>query len=185
MLVFGDPLRKGAEETVAGLRALGIDTWLVSGDSYRTTQAVACSLGIGHYRGQVLPDGKADLVKRLREEGHKVAMIGDGINDTPALAHSDVGCAFATGTDVTAESADVLFLYPDLRKLLSLIKLSSRAMRTIRQNLLFAFLYNAVAVPLAATGLLNPFIAVLAMATSSLTVTGNALRLTRKQNLPM
>jgi Cu+-exporting ATPase len=180
MLVFGDPLREGAEEFVALLHAKGIKVWLVSGDGESTTGSAARSVGIRHYKGQVLPDGKVDLIRTLRDQGHRVAMIGDGINDAPALATADVGCAFGANADVVREASDITFVSPDLGKLLEALELSALMSRTIRQNLFFAFFYNAVALPLAAMGLLNPLIAVLAMIGSSLTVTGNAFRISRK-----
>ncbi len=179
LLVFGDRMRAGAREAVERLQGRGIDVWLVSGDGGATTQAAAQSVGIGRFKGGVLPDGKVELIQSLRANGRRVAMIGDGINDAPALANADVGCAFAARTDIAADAADIAFLTPDFGKLFQALSLSSIAMRTIRQNLFFAFLYNGVAIVLAALGLLNPFIAVIAMAGSSLTVTANAFRLGR------
>lgn len=180
MLVFGDPLRAGAAEFVTRLHAKGIKVWLVSGDGESTTKSAARSAGIRDYKGQVLPDGKVDLIRNLRDQGHRVAMIGDGINDAPALATADVGCAFGANADVVREASDITFVSPDLGKFFEALELSALMSKTIRQNLFFAFFYNAVALPLAAMGLLNPLIAVLAMIGSSLTVTGNALRISRR-----
>ena len=180
ILVFGDPLREKTKETIAYLHGRGIDVWLISGDAESTTRAVAGAAGIRHCKGRVLPDGKVELVETLQRRGHRVAMIGDGINDGPALATADVGCAFGAVTDLIREASDITFLSPDLGKLPKVMELSALTGRTIRQNLFFAFLYNAVAIPVAAAGLLNPLIAVIAMVGSSLTVTLNTLRMSRK-----
>ncbi len=177
LLVFGDRLREHAAETVARLQEKGREVWLVSGDGESTTRAVAQSVGIAHWVGRALPEGKAALIKTLQGRGRRVAMIGDGINDGPALACAEVGCAFGAGVDLIQSISDVAFLSPDIRTLLKAMKLSALTGRTIRQNLFFAFLYNLVAIPVAAAGLLNPLIAVIAMVGSSLTVTGNALRM--------
>lgn len=181
-LVFGDSVRKGAKKLITELKARGIEVWLVSGDAEPTTGAIAYELGIDNFRGRVLPDGKAELIETLLKHGRRVAMIGDGINDAPALAGAQVGCAFGAGADLIRETADITFLFPDPGKLLGAFELSTTTRRTIWQNLVFAFSYNAVAIPLAAMGILNPFIAVIAMVGSSLTVTGNALRVSRPKN---
>jgi len=178
-LVFGDPLRPGAAEVVRLLRARGMEVWLVSGDGAVTTERVARSLGIGHFKGQVLPAEKAELIRRLQDEGHRVGMVGDGLNDAGALARADVGCAFGPAVQAVRGASDLTFLSPDPGKLIDALELSRLTTRRVRQNLFFAFLYNACAIPVAAAGLLNPLIAVCAMCASSLIVTGNALRMSR------
>ena len=180
MLAFGDRVREKAEETVGLLRERGIEVWLVSGDAESTTAAVARSVGIRHWKGRVLPDGKAALIKTQQDLGRRVAMLGDGINDGPGLACANVGCAFGAGADLIEGASDIAFLSPDLASPIKAIELSRLASRKIRQNLFFAFFYNALAIPVAAAGLLNPLIAVAAMVGSSLTVTWNALRMSRR-----
>lgn len=179
LLLFGDSLRKGIREMAEGLHARGIETWIISGDSQATTQSVAHQAGIPEFRGETLPQDKAKLIKELQSKGRRVGMIGDGINDAPALAQADVGFALGTGTNLLQEASDITFLVPDPSRVMETIALSRRTVRTIRQNLFFAFLYNSVAIPLAMAGWLNPLIAVFAMFASSLTVTGNALRISR------
>ncbi len=179
-LAFGDPIRPGARELIDALRGRSLELWLVSGDDESTTRAVARSLGIEHVLARALPDDKVKLVHDLRNQGRTVAMIGDGFNDAGALAESDVGGAFGTGVDLIREASGLTFLSPEPRRLLDAVTLSYLAARTIRQNLFFAFLYNLVAVPIAAFGLLNPLLAVVAMFASSLTVTANTLRIARK-----
>jgi Cu+-exporting ATPase len=154
-----------------------MEVWLVSGDALATTERVARSLGIGRFMGQALPAEKAGLIRRLQEEGHRVGMVGDGLNDAGALARADVGCAFGPAMQAVRGASDLTFLSPDPRKLIDAFELSGLTARRIRQNLFFAFLYNGVAIPVAAAGLLNPLVALCAMFASSLMVTGNALRM--------
>ena len=161
---------------------------MLSGDSRTTAQAVASRLGLDDVRAEVLPEQKAEVVRQLQQEGHVVAMAGDGVNDAPALAQAQVGIAMGTGTDVAMQSAGVTLVRGDLRGILRARQLSRAAMRNIRQNLFFAFVYNAVGVPVAAgilypaLGLLlNPMIAAAAMSLSSVSVIANALRLRRVQ----
>ena len=162
---------------------------MLTGDNRVTAQAVARRLGIDRVEAEVLPDHKSDIVQRLREEGRVVAMAGDGVNDAPALAAADVGIAMGTGTDVAIESAGITLLKGDLTGIARARKLSQATMRNIRQNLVFAFVYNAAGIPIAAGvlypafgWLLSPMIAAAAMALSSVSVIGNALRL-RAQHL--
>lgn len=181
-LAFGDPLRKGARKLVDSLRNRSIDLWLTSGDDESTTQAVAARLGIANVLPRALPDDKVNLIKDLQRRGLRVAMVGDGINDAAALAESDVGVAFGAGMNLIREASDITFLVPEPRRLLDALSLSTLSARTARQNLFFAFFYNVIAVPVAAFGLLNPLMAVVAMFASSLTVTANTLRIARSES---
>ena len=190
LLAVADPIKPSAKPTIAALQASGLRVVMATGDGATTAQAVARALGIAEVHGEVRPEDKAALVKRLQAEGHKVAMAGDGINDAPALASADVGIAMGTGTDVAMSSAQVTLVKGDLRGILRARALSEATVRNMRQNLAFAFLYNAIGVPIAAGVLypvfgllLSPMIAALAMSLSSVSVVGNALRLA-KTRLP-
>ena len=181
-----DPIKPSTPEALQALRNAGLRIVMVTGDSRRTAEAVARKLGIGHVEAEVLPEDKSRVVKALQSEGRRVAMAGDGVNDAPALAQADVGIAMGTGTDVAIASADVTLVQGDLRGIVRARRLSHATMRNIRQNLFFAFVYNALGVPIAAgalypfTGLLlSPIIASAAMTFSSVSVIANALRLRR------
>jgi Cu+-exporting ATPase len=186
MAAVADPIKESTPEAIAGLRRLGIHIVMLTGDSKCTAGAVARQLGIDEVLAEVMPEHKADHVKRLHAQGRKVAMAGDGINDAPALALADVGIAMGTGTDVAMESASVTLVKGDLRGIERAIVLSRATMRNIRQNLVFAFGYNALGIPIAAGALypalgllLSPMFAGAAMAMSSISVVTNALRLNR------
>jgi len=183
-LGIADPIRKTTKEAIAALRDQGIKVVMMTGDNLITAKAVAAELGITEVEADVLPDRKSAVVSRLRGEGRVVAMAGDGVNDAPALAAADVGIAMGGGTDVAIESAGVTLLGGDLLGIVRARRLSQATMGNIRQNLFFAFVYNAAGVPIAAgilypvLGLLlSPAIAAAAMALSSVSVIGNALRL--------
>jgi P-type Cu+ transporter len=183
---LADPIKESTPEAIAALKAEGIRIVMLTGDSRRTAEAVARKLGIDEALSEVLPEDKVKQVKRLQAEGCKVAMAGDGINDAPALAQADVGIAMGTGTDIAIESAGVTLVKGDLRGIVRAIRLSRATMRNIRQNLAFAFGYNALGIPLAAGVLypvfgllLSPIFAGVAMAASSVSVVMNALRLRR------
>jgi heavy metal translocating P-type ATPase len=178
--VFGDSLKQGIREMMHKLHSRGISTWLVSGDSQGTTRAVAEESGIPSFLGQALPQDKVELIKSLQQKGHRVGMVGDGVNDAAGLAQADVGFAVGTGINILREAADLSFLTTDPKRVLEAMDLSALTTKTMRQNLFFAFLYNAIGIPLAAAGWLNPLVAVVAMFASSLTVIGNALRLARR-----
>ncbi len=178
-LVFGDALKEGSQGLVDSLKNRGIKVFLVSGDGDRTTEAVANSLGITEFLGQTLPAEKVLVVKNMQRAGHVVGMAGDGINDSGALAQADVGFAIGPGYPVLQEAADVMILSGKPEALTGVFKLSLLSARTVRQNLAFAFFYNAIAIPVAAAGFLNPLIAVFAMFASSLTVIANVLRIGR------
>lgn len=186
MIGVADPIKETSAEAIKQLHAEKIRIVMLTGDSRTTAEAVAKKLGIDEVMAEVLPDQKLEVVKKLQKEGRVVAMAGDGINDSPALAQAEVGIAMGTGTDVAMEAADITLVKGDLRGIVRARRLSNATMRNIRQNLFFAFIYNALGVPIAAgvlypfTGvLLSPMIAAAAMSFSSVSVIGNALRLRR------
>ncbi len=176
-LTFGDAIRASAREAVAAMKSRGIATILLSGDANSAAEAVGKELGIDRVIAEVLPEDKVRIVAELRREGRVVAMVGDGINDAPALAAADVGIAIGGGADVAAEAAGLTLMRPDPRLVADALTLSRRTMTVLRQNLFFAFVYNVLGLPLAALGLLNPVFAGAAMAMSSVSVVSNALRL--------
>ncbi len=189
LIGVADPVKETTPEAISDLHAEGVQVVMLTGDSRTTAEAVAARLGIDRVEAEVLPDQKADVVKRLQKEGRMVAMAGDGINDAPALAQSHVGIAMGTGTDVAMESAGVTLVKGDLRGIVRARRLSHATMRNIRQNLFFAFVYNSAGVPIAAGILypvfgllLSPMIAAAAMSLSSVSVIANSLRL-RQLNL--
>jgi P-type Cu+ transporter len=181
VFVVADTVKDTSAEAVASLRALGLRPVLLTGDNETTARAVAAAVGIDEVIAEVLPAAKADVVRALQAEGHVVAMVGDGVNDAPALAQADLGLSIGTGTDVAIEASDLTLVSGDLRAAADAIRLSRATLRTIKQNLGWAFGYNLAAVPLAAIGLLNPVVASLAMVFSSISVVANALRLRRFQ----
>jgi Cu+-exporting ATPase len=186
LVVISDEVKESAGPALAALRALGLDLVLLSGDTRAAAAMVGREVGIERVIAEVAPADKAERIRQLRQDGRVVAMVGDGINDAPALAEADVGIAIGTGTDVAVEASDVTLIRGDLRGVVTAIELSRRTLRTIRGNLFFAFVYNVLGIPLAAgvlypfTGLLlSPVVASAAMAASSLSVVGNSLRLRR------
>ncbi|RYY91925.1 MAG: heavy metal translocating P-type ATPase, partial [Comamonadaceae bacterium] len=179
LLAFGDTLKPSARDAIADLRAKGVRTVLVSGDNAGAAHAVGQALGIDEVHAEVLPQDKAGLVATLKQGGHVVAMVGDGINDAPALAAADVGIAMSTGTDVAMHAAGITLMRGDPALVADALDISRRTAAKIRQNLFWAFVYNVVGIPLAALGWLSPVIAGAAMAFSSVSVVTNALLLRR------
>jgi Cu+-exporting ATPase len=179
LIAFADTPRPTAKAAIDALRRLGIDTTMISGDNEGAAAAIAASLGLAHYEANVLPQEKSARVTRLKAGGRRVAMVGDGINDAPALAAADLGIAMGTGTDIAMHAAGVTLMRPDPRLVPAAIELSRATVRKIRQNLFWAFVYNVVGIPLAALGFLSPVFAGAAMAASSVSVVSNALLLKR------
>ncbi len=174
---INDELKEFSAEAVSSLKSMGIRTIMITGDNKKAAKSVAEKIGIDEFEAEVLPGDKSDAVKKLQDKYGITAMVGDGINDAPALAQSDIGIAIGKGTDVAIETAEIVLVNDDLRNVVKAIKLSKQTLRTIKQNLFWAFIYNSIGIPLAALGMLNPMFAALAMSLSSVSVVSNSLRL--------
>lgn len=186
LLAVADTIKENSPAAIRQLQELGLEVLMLTGDRQETAAAIAQMVGIKQVIAGVLPDGKADAVKRLQERGKKVAMVGDGINDAPALVQAEVGIAIGSGTDVAIESADIVLMHSELQDVVKAIQLSQATIKNIKENLFWAFAYNTLGIPVAmgllhlfGGPLLNPMLAGLAMSLSSVSVVANALRLNR------
>jgi len=179
MIAFGDRIKPSAQQLIAALSRRGVETRIVSGDATATTAAVAAGIGVSDFRGEVSSEGKAALIEEMKRAGKRVAMIGDGVNDAPALASADLGMALGTGAEIAMSAAPIVLMSGSLEKIEETFELAGKVTRIIRQNLFWAFFYNSAGIALAVSGLLNPIMAAGAMLLSSASVIANSMRISR------